>query len=264
MVPFTMSSASQFLPNEPPPSLTSEDWADDYNQVRILGSVNSTVRTPEQTEIALFWTDNAAKQYARLFQAVAVGHALDISDTARLFAIMWTAYADSFIGCMNAKYHFSFWRPVTAIQNGDMDGNPNTVADPTWMPLGITPNHPEYPAAHGCVTGAVAETLNGYFGTPHVTFTVSSLAFNPAHAHTFTSTKELEQEVGAARIYAGFHYHHSVVQGFVLGQKVTHQVLVNFFQPLNCHSGEPDEEQAVGDKNAQDSENRVTPDPGLL
>jgi hypothetical protein len=232
MVPFTMSSASQFLPDEPPPSLTSQDWADDYNQVKILGAVNSTVRTPQQTEIALFWTESTAKQYPRLFRALAVGQALDISDTARLFAIMWTAYADSFIGCMNAKYHFSFWRPVTAIQNGGIDGNPGTVADPTWMPLGITPNHPEYPAAHGCITGAMAETLKGYFGTPNLTFTVSSRAFNPPHVHTFSSTEALEQEVEDARIYAGFHYHHSVVQGIVLGQKVAHQVLLNFFQPL--------------------------------
>jgi hypothetical protein len=138
---------------------------------------------------------------------------------------------------MNAKYHFSFWRPVTAIRNGNIDGNPDTIADPTWTPLGITPNHPEYPAAHGCITGAMAETLKGYFGTPNLTFTVGSTAFNPAHAHTFTSTKALEQEVGNARIYAGFHYHGSVVQGIVLGQKVAHQVLVNFFQPVKREEG---------------------------
>ena len=235
MVPFTMSSASQFLPDEPPPSLTSQDWADDYNQVKILGAVNSAVRTPQQTEIAVFWTESTAKQYPRLFRALAMERALDISDTARLFAIMWTAYADSFIGCMNAKYHFSFWRPVTAIRNGNIDGNPATIADPTWTPLGITPNHPEYPAAHGCITGAMAETLKGYFGTPNLNFTVSSTAFSPPHVHTFTSTKDLEQQVEDARIYAGFHYHHSVVQGIVLGQKVADQVLVNFFQPITSH-----------------------------
>jgi len=232
MVPFTMSSASQFLPDEVPPALTSQDWADDYNQVKTLGAVNSTVRTAGQTEIGLFWTEQTSKQYARAFRALAVGHALNTSDTARLFAMMWTAVADSFIGCMNAKYHFSFWRPVTAIQNAGLDGNPATVPDPTWMPLGITPNHPEYPAAHGCVTGAVSGILKGYFGTPDVNFTVSSTVFNPAHVHTFSSTKDLETEVEYARIYAGFHYHHSLVQGFVLGQHVAQQVLVNFFQPV--------------------------------
>lgn len=235
MVPYTMSSASQFLPDEPPPALTSTDWADDYNQVKTLGAVNSAVRTAEQTEIGLFWTEQTSKQYARALRALAVGRALNTSDTGRLFAMVWTAVADSFIGCMNAKYHFSFWRPVTAIQNGSLDGNSATVADPAWMPLGITPNHPEYPAAHGCVTGAVSGILKGYFGTPNVNFTVSSTVFNPAHVHTFNSTKDLEKEVGDARIYAGFHYHHSVVQGFVLGQHVAQHVLVNFFQPVASH-----------------------------
>jgi len=232
MLPFTMSSASQFLPDEPPPSLTSTQWADDYNQIKTLGAVNSAVRTPEQTEIGLFWTEHTSRQYARALRALAMQRALNTSDTARFFAMVWTAVADSFIGCMNAKYYFSFWRPVTAIQNGDLDGNSATIADATWMPLGITPNHPEYPAAHGCVTGAVSEILKGYFGTPNVSFTVSSTVFNPPHAHTFTSTKDLEKEVEEARVYAGFHYHHSVVQGFALGHHVAHQLLVNFFQPV--------------------------------
>jgi len=232
MLPFTMSSASQFLPDEPPPSLTSTQWADDYNQIKTLGAVNSAVRTPEQTEIGLFWTEHTSRQYARALRALAMQRALNTSDTARFFAMVWTAVADSFIGCMNAKYYFSFWRPVTAIQNGDLDGNSATIAGATWMPLGITPNHPEYPAAHGCVTGAVSEILKGYFGTPNVSFTVSSTVFNPPHAHTFTNTKDLEKEVGEARVYAGFHYHHSVVQGFALGHHVAHQLLVNFFQPV--------------------------------
>jgi hypothetical protein len=231
MVPFTMSSASQFFP-EPPPALTSTDWADDYNQVKALGAVNSTVRTPQQTEIGLFWTEHTSRQYSRALRALAAGRELNTSDTARLFAMVWTAVADSFIGCWNAKYTYGFWRPVTAIQNGGLDGNPATVPDPTWMPLGITPNHPEYPSAHGCLTGALATILKGYFGTPNVNFAVSSTVFNPVHVHTFNSTKDLEQEVEDARIYAGFHYHHSMVQGLVLGQHVAQQVLVNFFQPV--------------------------------
>ena len=235
MVPFTMSSASQFLPDEPPPALTSAQWADDYNQVKTLGAVNSTVRTPQQTEIGLFWTEQTSKQYARAFRALAVGHALNTSDTARLFAMLWTAVADSFIGCYNAKYHFGFWRPVTAIQNGGIDGNSATAPDATWMPLGVTPNHPEYPAGHACLTGAVATILKGYFATPNVNFTVSSTVFNPAHVHTFNSAKDLEKEVEYARIYAGFHYHHSVLQGLLLGQHVAQQVLVNFFQPVAKH-----------------------------
>jgi hypothetical protein len=139
MVSFTMSSTSQFLPDEPPPALTSTQWAEDYNQVRTLGGINSTVRTVQQTEIGLFWTEQTAKQYARAFRGLAMACALNTSDTAHLFAMMWTAVADSFIGCYNAKYHFSFWRPVTAIQNGGIDGNPATVPDPTWCPLAPPP-----------------------------------------------------------------------------------------------------------------------------
>jgi hypothetical protein len=235
MVPFTMSSASQFLPDEPPPALTSTQWADEYNQVKTLGAVNSTVRTAQQTEIALFWTEQTSKQYARAFRALAAGRALNTSDTARLFAMVWTAVADSFIGCYNAKYHFSFWRPVTAIQNGGMDGNSATVPDSTWMPLGTTPNHPEYPAGHACLTGAVAGILKGFFGTPNVNFVISSTFFNPARVHTFNSTKDLEREVEEARIYAGFHYHHSVQQGVLLGQHVARHVFTNFFQPVASH-----------------------------
>jgi hypothetical protein len=231
MTPFTMSSASQFLPDEPPPDLSSAQWADDFNQVKALGAMNSSVRTPQQTEIGLFWTENTTRQYARAFRALTIAQDLSLSDSARLFAVLWTSFGDSIIGCFNAKYHFSFWRPVTAIQSGDIDGNPDTAPDPTWMPLGVTPNHPEYPAAHGCVTGSVANALKRFFRTPRVTLIVSSTATNTVH--TFTSVDDLEKEVEAARIYAGFHYHHSLVHGFVLGHHVADQVEGKFFQPLS-------------------------------
>jgi hypothetical protein len=232
MTPFTMSSASQFLPDEPPPDLSSTQWADDYNQVKTLGALNSSIRTPQQTEVGLFWIENTSRQYARAFRALAIARNLNLSDTARFFAVLFTSFSDAIIGCWNAKYHFSFWRPVTAIQNGAIDGNPDTVPDHSWMPLGVTtPNHPEYPAAHGCITGSVADALKGFFGTPNVALTVSSTVTNTTH--TFTNVDDLEKEVEMARIYAGFHYHHSLVQGFVLGHHVANQVIGNFFQPLS-------------------------------
>ena len=138
MRPFTFDSPDQFLPDEPPPDLGSETWTRDFNQVKTLGAINSTVRTAEQTEIGLFWTDHTASQYGRMLRGMAVEHNLDLSDSARLLAMSYTALADSLIGCFNAKYHFSFWRPVTAIRNGDIDGNPDTTADSTWTPLGTT------------------------------------------------------------------------------------------------------------------------------
>jgi len=228
MVPFTMTSAAQFLPDEGPTALNSQQWVDDYNQVKTLGALNSTVRTPQQTEIGLFWTEHTGKQYARAFRTLAIQKGLDTSDTARLMAMLWAGYADAGIGGWNAKFFFSFWRPVTAIRAGG--GNPALTADPSWLPLANTPNHPEYPAAHGFVTGAVSTILAGYFGTPNVTFSVDSLVTNTTHY--FTSTTDLMHEVEVARIYAGFHYHHSVIEGKVLGQNVAHQLMQRYFRPV--------------------------------
>jgi hypothetical protein len=167
-------------------------------------------------------------------------HSLNTLDSARLFAMVFTGYGDGFIGCMNAKYHFNFWRPVTAIQEGDTDGNLDTIADPTWLPLASTPNHPEYPAAHGCVTGAVTSVVASYFGAPKLTLHVTVTYAIPAAlgggiqtaTRTFSSTKGLLSEVQLARIYGGMHFHHSVVQGAVLGQRVAHDLVDNYFQPL--------------------------------
>ena len=144
MVPFTMRSSSQFRP-EPPPALTSSEWADDYNLTKTLGAVNSTVRTPEQTEIGLFWSDHAGLQYGRAFRALVIARDLDVSDSARLLATLYVSGADAAIGCWDGKYHYSFWRPVTAIRNGDIDGNPDTVPDATWTPLGYYTQSPGIP-----------------------------------------------------------------------------------------------------------------------
>jgi hypothetical protein len=229
MAPFTMSSPSEFRP-DPPFSLMSAEWADDFNQVKALGAVNSTVRTADQTATALFWTDHVGSQYSRAFRALAVARNLDISDTARLFATLYVSAADAAIGCWDAKYHYSFWRPVTAINNASIDGNPATDSDSSWKPLGATPNHPEYPSAHSCVTSSVANGLKNFFGTPNVTFEVSSAVTGATH--TFIRISDWEKEVEYARIYAGFHYHNSVVQGIGLGKKVADKVAAGYFQPL--------------------------------
>jgi len=160
----------------------------------------------------------------------AIEQNLGLGDTARLFAMTYAAAADAIIGCYNAKYHYSFWRPITAIPNGDIDGNPATVADSGWKPLATTPNHPEYPSAHSCLTGAVAETLKGYFGTPNLEISLYSPVTNTTH--TFNSIREWQREVEFARIYAGIHYHQAVVQGLVLGHKVAHNMAANYFRPV--------------------------------
>ena len=230
MRPFTFDDPAQFLPDEPPPDLGSQTWADDYNQVKALGAANSTVRTPQQTEIGLFWTEPTPPQYSRMLRAKATELNLSLVDTARLFAMAYASAADGIIGCWNAKYHFSFWRPVTAIRNGDIDGNPDTVADASWSPLVTTPAHPEYPSAHACITGALANTLKAYFGTPNLQISIDSTVTGTTH--NFNSVREWQKEVEFARIYTGFHYHHSMVQGFVLGHKVAQNVVTNYFRPV--------------------------------
>jgi hypothetical protein len=143
MVPFTMSSASEFTPKKGPPPLTSHTWIKDYNEVKAVGALTGSTRTPTQTEIALFWTENPTQQYARTFRGLAVQLALDVPDTARFMAALWAGATDGLIGCWNGKFEFSFWRPVTAILAGG--GNSKLAADPNWLPLAPTPPHPEYP-----------------------------------------------------------------------------------------------------------------------
>jgi len=241
MRPFTLSSASQFLPDGPT-KLNSEEWEHDYKQTRILGDANSTVRTSSQTEIGLFWTENTSQQYARAFTYLAENYKLSVPDSVRLMAILWTGYADSIIGCFNAKYQYSFWRPVAAIPAGG--GNSELTPFLNWTPLGITPNHPEYPAAHGCVTSTVSHLIRGYFGTSRVRIVVDSLVFQDGiHTHTFVDTRDLFREVFWARIYAGFHFHHSLVDGGTLGKEVARQLLREHFRSLRDKDDEDDDDR---------------------
>lgn len=240
MTPLTMSSPSQFLPDEGPTPLSGQEWADDYNRTKKWGSLTDSPRTSEQTTIGLFWAVNAGLPFSSMLADLVATHGLTVSDSARLYAMTFTAYGDAFIGCLNAKYYFNFWRPVTAIHEGDTDGNVGTTADPNWAPLDPTPNHPEYPAAHGCITGAVTSVLASYFGTPNLTLNVTAKYPIPVAlgggtqtaTRSFSSTKSLLQEVQVARIYGGMHFHHSIIQGTVLGQRVASHLVNNYFQPL--------------------------------
>jgi hypothetical protein len=225
--PFTMTTASDFRPDGPTP-LGSEAWKRDYNLTRLFGGANSTLRSAAETEIGIFWTEHAAQQYARAFGTLADNYGLSVADTARLMAIIWTGYADALIGCFDAKYTYSFWRPVTATIAGG--GNSDLQADPAWLPLGATPNHPEYPAAHGCASGAVSTLLAGYFGTTKVHFVTDSTAFQDGvHTHTFEDSRDLIDEVFWARIYAGFHYYHSLRDGERLGTTIASELLRSHF-----------------------------------
>jgi len=227
--PFALQSADQLLDEvPPPPALTSRTWARNFNLTKDYGALNSTVRTAQQTEIGKFWTDDAAAQYSRAFRSLIVSQHLTTAESARLGAMYSVAASDSVTACMNAKYHFAFWRPYTAIHDADTDGNPATVLDPTWVPLAVTPGHPEYPANHGCVTEAVMDTLAAFFGTDEITFSVNSAVTGTTH--TFESLDDVVTEVDHARIYGGMHYRHSVKEGNRLGRKVAEHILKRHFQ----------------------------------
>lgn len=226
MHPFTMPTAENFLP-DPPPALTSETWKRDYNLTRIYGASNSQVRSAAESEIGMFWTEHAGQQYARAFNYLVNNYGLGTADSARLMAMLWTGYADSDIACYNAKYKYGFWRPVTAIPAGG--GNPDLTADAAWQPLAATPAHPEYPAAHGCVTGALSALIAGFFGTTKVHIVLDSTVFKDGvHQHVFEDARDLMDEVFWARIYAGFHFYHSIEIGRQLGETVASGVPRHF------------------------------------
>jgi hypothetical protein len=227
--PFALRSADQFLDDlPPPPALTSRAWARNLNLTKSYGALDSTVRTPAQTEIGLFWTDNAPAQYSRALRALIVSQGLDIGESARLAAMTSVAASDSITACFNAKYHFAFWRPYTAIHDADTDGNPATSADLNWVPLSVTPGHPEYPAAHGCATEAVMDALTAFFGTDEIPYSVTSAVTGTTH--DFDSFEDVVQEVDHARVYAGVHYRNSTKEGNRLGRWVAEYVVKHDFR----------------------------------
>jgi hypothetical protein len=230
--PFALESAGQFLDHvPPPPALTSRAWSRNFNLTKDYGALNSTIRTAQQTEIGKFWTDDAAAQYSRAFRGLIASEHLNTAESARLGAMYSVVASDSVTACMNAKYHFAFWRPYTAIHDADTDGNPATVPDPNWVPLAVTPGHPEYPANHGCVTEAIMDTLTAFFETDEITFSVNSVVTGTTH--TFESFDDVVTEVDHARIYGGMHYRHSVKEGNRLGRQVAEHILKHHFRRLD-------------------------------
>jgi hypothetical protein len=226
--PLALKSADQFLADIPaPPQLTSWEWAVNFNLTKNFGAQNSTVRTPAETDIGRFWTDEAGSQYSRSLRGLIASQHLNTANAARMVAMFWVAASDAGTACMNAKYHFAFWRPYTAIHDADTDGNPATVMDPNWVPLAPTPGHPEYPANHGCVTQAVMDALERFFGTDEIPYTVDSKVTGTVH--NFVSFDDVVKEVDDARVFGGMHYRHSTRVGNHLGRMVTDYIFERYF-----------------------------------
>ena len=230
--PFFLQQPSQFRP-EPPPALTSELWARDYNEIKTFGEKNSRQRTPEQTEAARFWTATGAATWNSLVRALAASKPRSLAENARLFALVNMAATDAFVAVFDAKYTYNFWRPVTAIRNGDIDGNDATARDPRWLPFVDTPVHPEYPCAHCITAGAVAAVLEAEFGTGRVGPIELTSPTAPGVTHRFERIADYVREVDEARIWGGMHYRNSTEVGERMGRAIGAYAVANGLKPLN-------------------------------
>jgi hypothetical protein len=249
---FILHSVDQFLP-DPPPSLLSNEWVEAFDETKAYGAATGSLRNDEQTFIAKFWSANVIRQYNRVGRDIVDTRGLNLLETARLAGMINVVAADAMMSMHYAKYHYLFWRPVTAI-NGSLDpsavtndgfgpvpgyddGNPSTMEQAGWRPLLVTPNHPEFPSAHSTLTSAMAEVFRTFLGTTHINLDIHG--FDPAGpagnlnaVRHFNKPNDLRQEVINARIWAGLHYHFSCVAGMALGHKVANYDLRHAFQPV--------------------------------
>jgi uncharacterized protein (TIGR03118 family) len=235
VTPFAISNTAQFLP-PPPPALDSPDYAAAFNEVKDLGELNSPDRTPLETVVAQFWQGNAGTAqvpgyWNEIAESAAISQGNTLDQNARLFAELNVALADSVIVHFAAKYTYNRWRPITAIQNADETGNPDTVADPNWLPLNNTPPNPSYVSGHAAVSGAAATVLDQFFGTDNISFNLTSEDL-PGVTHSFTSFSAGAAEAEDSVVWGGIHFRFDVTAGDTLGRSIAQFVAQNFFQPL--------------------------------
>ena len=231
MRPFALELPSQFRPG-PPPSLQSREWAADYNEIKNVGGKISSTRSAQQTEVARFWLMTGPEAYHPLARQIILDRHMELVDSARSMALFALTLTDAYIAGFDAKYKYEFWRPVTAIRNGDLDDNPATAPDPTWQPLDTTPMHPEYPCAH-CIQSsaarAVLESLVAGQRLPELSLTSLTA---PGVTHRWSNLEDFTTEVANSRIWAGFHYRFSARVGTALGREVAQYVVAKTMQPL--------------------------------
>ncbi|HTD12313.1 MAG TPA: vanadium-dependent haloperoxidase [Steroidobacteraceae bacterium] len=217
--PWFMKSAAQFRPG-PPPALTSTLWARDYNEIKALGSATSKVRTAEQSATAQFWATALPDVHMGVVHSVAIAPAREVTRNARLYAVVTAAINDAEIAVLEAKYHYNFWRPITAIRNGDRDDNPATERDPDWTPLIATPLHPEYPCAHCVIAATIAVVIRADVGREPLPTLVTHSNTAPGVTRHWTHTEDVVKEVSEARILDGVHYRTSTEVGNRLGAQI--------------------------------------------
>ena len=226
VTPFTMQSPSQFRPAGPP-TLDSQRWADDYNEVKQLGASTGSTRTAEQTATARFWEPLAGTVWPASIRRLAQEQGLDLAASAHFQAATFAAFADSLIACWDAKFHFNFWRPVTAIQQGATDGNDLTAPDPTWQSLATTPNFPEYPSGHACATAAVAHTIEDYF-QHEVRIPARNIV--SGEERFFRTAQEVVSEIVEARMLLGLHFRTGDEDGATIGRNIASHIRSQWFK----------------------------------
>ena len=231
--PFTLKGGDQFLAKAPPP-LHSKRYAKDYHEVKALGARFNSARTPAQTDLAYFYAGNNFILWNRVLRDVAAAHTENIGDNARLLALGTLAIADAVIVAWENKIHYVFWRPITAIQEGDDDGNARTAGDPTWEPLLNTPNYPDYTSGANNVVGALTRTLELFFGTDHITFTVfSQHPLADPNTRTYHRFSDLSWDTVDVRIYQGIHFRFADEEARKQGRRVAQWVFRHFLQPID-------------------------------
>ena len=233
VTPFTLTRPSQFRA-EPPPALTSRQYAREYDEVKSLGALNSGDRTPQQTDLAQFWNLNYVVVLNQVLRDIAGARVDNISDSARLFALAEMAMADAIISSWNSKNYYVSWRPITAIQLGDTDGNPRTVGDPGWLPLITTPPYPDQTSGANNISSAALQALELFFGRDRMTFSVTTTNVGPTiqDTRTYRRFSDARQEVVDARIYEGIHFRFADEAARKQGTQVAAWAFENFLQPL--------------------------------
>lgn len=236
VTPFTLTRPSQYRP-DPIPALTSYKYARDYNEVKALGALNNSTRTPEQTDQAYFWASNYVVLWNQVLRDIATARVADIADSARLFALADISMADALITCWNTKNYYVSWRPVTAIQEGNNDGNPWTTGDASWLPLITTPNYPDHSSGANNVTGAVTRALALFFRSDHMAFSITTTNPGPTAQDTrnYTRFSQAAQEVVDARIYEGIHFRFADEPARKQGRNVAEWVYDNFLRKVDGH-----------------------------
>jgi hypothetical protein len=230
MTPFALIAPSQFRP-QPPIALASAEWAADYNELKDYGGKTSSKRSPEQTETARFWLMVGAPAYHPIPRQLIVARRMSVIDSARFMALFAVALTDSYIAVFDAKYHYEFWRPITAIRNGDLSGNPATEREATWQPIDNTPLHPEYPCAHCINSGAGVAVIESILGSTEIPEVAMTSRTAPGVTHRWANLGEFADEVASARIWAGFHYRFSTRVGTDMGRKIGEYVMKSAMQP---------------------------------